>query len=258
MKMKQIDDTNSNGRTHSFARRLFQASCIGLVCVLLAGCPTMRTVVIKSDPEPAAVSVNGTRQGETPVTLQVKWPERATVHKVRVEKEDFMPEEKSLTEAEARAVPPKQPWVIEFALKRTRFVKSPIRRWVFSTKGLELEEEITLSQVGEIEREPKVQSVTKMTDAKPEDAFIESRISIMPDGKRFVYSFPYRVANAHRGSMPISGCSAATSRRGSRTPGTGPGAVRVHGRGMDLFCLQQARPGSHQPLADAAPWGAAD
>lgn len=72
-----------------------------------------------------------------------------------------------------------------------RFVRTKVRRPFYSAEGFEIEEEIVLSQVGEIEREPKVQSVTKITDAKPSEAFMESRIAVMPDGERIMYSFPF-------------------------------------------------------------------
>lgn len=73
-----------------------------------------------------------------------------------------------------------------------RFVRTKVRRHFYSGEGFGIEEEIVLSQVGEIEREPKVQSVTKITDYEPSDVFIESRIAVMPDGEHIVYSFPFR------------------------------------------------------------------
>lgn len=73
-----------------------------------------------------------------------------------------------------------------------RFRPTKVRRPFYSGKGFEVEEEIVLSQVGEIEREPSVQSVTKITDYKPGDGFIESRISVMSDGERIIYSVPFR------------------------------------------------------------------
>jgi Tol biopolymer transport system component len=59
-----------------------------------------------------------------------------------------------------------------------------------TAQGVVSSDEIVLSQVGEIEKEPKARSVTRITDADPLDPFVESRISVLPDGEQIVYSFP--------------------------------------------------------------------
>lgn len=74
---------------------------------------------------------------------------------------------------------------------QVRFRPTIVRRIFYTGQDFGVEEEIVLSQVGEIEREPSVQSVTKITDYKPGDVSIESRISVMPDGERIIYSVPF-------------------------------------------------------------------
>jgi Tol biopolymer transport system component len=71
------------------------------------------------------------------------------------------------------------------------FVRSPIAEIVPTSHGMTIVQKNVLSQVGEIEREPKVGGATKMTDFPSEHATHETRISLTPDGQHFVFSFPY-------------------------------------------------------------------
>ncbi|MCK4873409.1 MAG: PD40 domain-containing protein [Phycisphaerales bacterium] len=84
-------------------------------------------------------------------------------------------------------------------LEPIQFVRTRIGRWGWSEEGIERFEEVKLSQVGEIETEPKVQSVTRITDMKPDDAFMETRISVGRDGE-VLYSIPFRLRLASRSS----------------------------------------------------------
>ena len=167
-----------------------------IVCtaVLWSGCTTVkRTVVIKTKPESATILVDGQPKGAAPVTETLVWKDEKESHAVTAEMDQYSPAKQTLTYAEAGAKPSKETWTVELQLKPIRYVRSVIKRWVLTAKGVELQEETTLSQVGEIEREPKVQSVTRITDAKSDDSFIESRITVLPDGQRILYSFPYRL-----------------------------------------------------------------
>ena len=61
-------------------------------------------------------------------------------------------------------------------LEPIRFVRTRLRGWEFTGEGLGMREEITLSQVDEIETEPMVQSVTRMTDMKPGEFWMTYKI----------------------------------------------------------------------------------
>jgi Tol biopolymer transport system component len=174
--------------------KYFAVLAIACTVVLLSGCTTVkRTVVVKTNPESATVLLDGQQKGAAPVTETLVWNNEKDSHTVAAEMDQFNPAKQTLTYAEAVAKPAKEPWTVELQMKPIRYVRSIVKRWVLTNKGVELEEEATLSQVGEIEREPKVQSVTKITDAKPDDSFIESRISVLPDGRGVLYAFPYRL-----------------------------------------------------------------
>jgi hypothetical protein len=264
----------------------FALPIVLLIVGILSGCVTTRTVLVESKPPAASVLLDGTNEGQTPLSKELTWSEK-DVHTVSVEAKDFESQSKRLTFEDARLAT--DPWEIQFdlqllverveiditanvdganvsvddvfvgrtplrhtfvfrrsdsespwskhlvvvskngyryrprdirlppganppfscqlevnssyisenrihvLLENVRFYRTPIRRLVYSGEGVQIEEEIVLSQVGEIEREPKVQSVTKITDAKPSDAFMESRVAVMPNGESIVYSFPYRI-----------------------------------------------------------------
>ena len=174
-------------------------NCIAVLAIVFAavlwgGCTTVkRTVVVTTDPESATVLLDGQQTSAAPVTVTLVWKDQKQSHAVGAEMDQYNPAAQTLTYADAVSKPAKEPWTIELQLKPMRYVRSIIKRWVLTSRGVELEEEAALSQVGEIEREPKVQSVTKITDAKPDDSFVESRISVLPDGRGVLYSFPFRL-----------------------------------------------------------------
>ncbi len=75
-------------------------------------------------------------------------------------------------------------------LEPIRFVRTPVHRWRTNGRGLEEEVEIVLSQVEGIGTEPKVQAVTRITDGKPDEPFMESRISVVPGSEQILFSSP--------------------------------------------------------------------
>lgn len=75
--------------------------------------------------------------------------------------------------------------------EQIRFIYTKILRYRPTPEGFVREEETVLAQVGEIEREPKVQSVTRITDAPLSQPFSETRIDVLADSETVLYSFPY-------------------------------------------------------------------
>lgn len=175
--------------------------------VVMAGLKRIRHEVpvdIRSNVAEATVAVNGKVVGVTPLRHTFVFTRADTTEPwdtflVVVSKEGYYHKPSKKLPGEA----PPFSWTLTYedAAKGTLdaplhpilFVRTKLTRYVSGAEGLEKEEEIVLSQVGEAEREPKVQAVTRVTDAKPEDAFSGSRISVMPGGQQIVHAFPYRL-----------------------------------------------------------------
>jgi hypothetical protein len=77
---------------------------------------------------------------------------------------------------------------LKVELEPITYIYSTVPTWDITSKGLQVKEEKVLSKMGEIEKEPKVQSVTRITNFKPEDGFVETRIAVMPDSQQIVYA----------------------------------------------------------------------
>ena len=172
----------------------------------------MKPLVIKADVDVtsnvdrANVIIDGVLAGTTPLrhTFIFNRPNSKSPwssHLVEVSKEGyrFHPSDSNLPAGENPPFSLQIGFDSEFVTKKLinvnfepiRFVRTKVRRIVYSGEGVQIEEAVLLSQVGEIEREPKVQSVTKITDFKPSDLFIDSRISVMPNGETILYSLPF-------------------------------------------------------------------
>jgi len=82
---------------------------------------------------------------------------------------------------------------IHVPLELIKFYWTTVRKWDVSKEALRVVDELVLSQVGEIEKEPKVHSVTRITDATREDKLAMTKISVMPDNVGLVYSYPLMV-----------------------------------------------------------------
>ena len=161
-------------------------------------------VTVAANIEGANVKINGESVGKTPLPLSLVFTRpdgNSEWNKffVEVEKEghEYLPlgdeAQPSYTRTialhEALSLPGERLFV---RLDAIRFVKNVIIEFVITPKGVELGKRSELSQVGEIEKEPKVRSVTQMTDADPTNPFVESRISVMPGGDQIIFSFPVR------------------------------------------------------------------
>ena len=75
-------------------------------------------------------------------------------------------------------------------LEPVKFYLGTIKRFLITAEGLRTQDESVLSQVGEIEREPKASAVTLISDLSPEQPLTETKLSITPDGGGIVYSMP--------------------------------------------------------------------
>jgi hypothetical protein len=75
-------------------------------------------------------------------------------------------------------------------LERIRFYRTRLRYYEFTGQGVALAERIVLSQVDEIETEPMVQSVTRMTDMEPGE-FMLTRLWVAPPEQQLVYSIKF-------------------------------------------------------------------
>jgi Tol biopolymer transport system component len=75
-------------------------------------------------------------------------------------------------------------------LEPVKFYLGTIKRFRITAEGIGVEDEAVLSQVGEIEREPKASAVTLVSDLPSEQPLTETKLSITPDGEGIVYSMP--------------------------------------------------------------------
>ncbi len=75
-------------------------------------------------------------------------------------------------------------------LEPVKFYLGTIKRFRMTAEGIGTQDESVLSQVGEIEREPKASAVTLISDLPPDQPLIETTLSITPDGDGIVYSMP--------------------------------------------------------------------
>jgi len=176
------------------------------------------SVVINSNVDAAQVQVDGAPAGNTPLRHTFVFQRSQSgapwnSHHIVVSKDNYRhrPKDGNLPPGENPPFscrlsidsPDVAAGKLDVILEPIRFVRTKYRRFVFEGGDVAIEESIRLSQIGEIEREPKLRAVTRITDARPEDAVIESRISVMPDGKAVVYSFPFRIPGVDRDFMNI-------------------------------------------------------
>ena len=75
-------------------------------------------------------------------------------------------------------------------LEPIRYVWTKLRYYKFDGETIGIGEELVLSQVGEVETEPMVQSVTRMTD-RAFDELMDTRIWVAPPEQQLVYSVPF-------------------------------------------------------------------
>jgi Tol biopolymer transport system component len=80
---------------------------------------------------------------------------------------------------------------LDVKLEPIRFVLSPVIEMKPTSEGMVVSLQNLLSQVGDIEREPKVGGATKITDFELDRAKYESRISVMTNGQRITYAVPF-------------------------------------------------------------------
>ena len=78
---------------------------------------------------------------------------------------------------------------INAELEPLRFVWTKLKYYKFDGERVGIAEELVLAQVGEVETEPMVQSVTRMTDLDP-DKLIDTRLWVAPPEQQLVYSKP--------------------------------------------------------------------
>ncbi len=80
---------------------------------------------------------------------------------------------------------------LKVELEPIRFVRTRLRTFGFSGEGVAVEESLVLSQVDEIETEPMVRSVTRMTDMVPGE-FMLTRLWVAPPEQQLAYSISFR------------------------------------------------------------------
>ncbi len=76
-------------------------------------------------------------------------------------------------------------------LEPIRFVLSPVIEMKPTSEGMQAVQHNLLSQVGDIEREPKVGGATKITDFDLDRAKYETRISVLTNSQQIIYSIPF-------------------------------------------------------------------
>ncbi len=75
-------------------------------------------------------------------------------------------------------------------LEPIRYVWTKLRYYKFDGETIGIGEELILAQVGEVETEPMVQSVTRMTDRAP-DELMDTRLWVAAPEQQLVYSVPF-------------------------------------------------------------------
>ncbi|MBU0719389.1 MAG: PEGA domain-containing protein [Planctomycetes bacterium] len=158
---------------------------------------------ILSNIEGATVNVDGDVVGETPLTHKFVFtrPDGAspwTSFRIKVTKDGYRwrrdtesasPGDTSqfmttLTYEQALA------GELNVELEPVRLVWTKLRYYKFDGETVGIGEELVLAQVGEVETEPMVQSVTRMTDRAP-DELMDSRLWIAAPEQQLVYSVPF-------------------------------------------------------------------
>jgi hypothetical protein len=75
-------------------------------------------------------------------------------------------------------------------LEPIRYVWTKLRYYKYDGETMGIAEELVLAQVGEVETEPMVQSVTRMTDRSP-DELMDTRLWVAAPEQQLVYSVPF-------------------------------------------------------------------
>lgn len=75
-------------------------------------------------------------------------------------------------------------------LEPIRYVWTKLRYYKFDGETMGIGEELVLAQVGEVETEPMVQSVTRITDRAP-DELMDTRLWVVSPEQHLVYSVPF-------------------------------------------------------------------
>lgn len=159
-------------------------------------------VHIRSNVEAADVLVDGELIGQTPLTMTADFARRDgdaqwNTHAIEVRKEGYR------WERPGQVAPPgdTRPFVVTLTyalaqegavdaeLQPVRYYWTPLPEYKFDACGMHLVEELVLSQVGDTELEPLVQSVTRMTD-RDFGEMVNTRLWIATAAQELVYSLP--------------------------------------------------------------------
>jgi hypothetical protein len=79
---------------------------------------------------------------------------------------------------------------LDVELEPIRYVWTKLRQYRFDGETIGMGEELILAQVGDVETEPMVQSVTRMTDRAP-DELMDTRLWVAAPEQQLVYSVPF-------------------------------------------------------------------
>lgn len=160
-------------------------------------------VRILSNVEGATVEVDGEVVGRTPATHKFLFSRSDgadpwTSHTIKVSKDGYRwhrdtgsapPGDTSqfmatLTYEQAQAGD------LKVGLEPVRYVWTKLRQYKFDGETIGIGEELILAQVGDVETEPMVQSVTRMTD-RPPDELMDTRLWVAAPEQQLVYSVPF-------------------------------------------------------------------
>ncbi|MBW8017609.1 MAG: PEGA domain-containing protein [Planctomycetes bacterium] len=161
-------------------------------------------VSIVTNPEDAEVTINNQIVGTAPLRHTFVFTRRDGNSRwssflVKVAKEDYhwrrpegpiSPEDPPSPFTTTLTLDEAMKGELRVELERIRFYRTWLRYYEFSGQGVALAERIVLSQVDEIETEPMVQSVTRMTDMEP-DEFMLTRLWVAPPEQQLVYSIKF-------------------------------------------------------------------
>ena len=161
------------------------------------------SVHIRSNVDGADVSVDGRVVGKTPLTKPFLFTRLDSTfdwnsYTVTVGKDGYR------WRRDPESVPPgdtshfkatltyewAQAGELDAELEPIRYVWTKLRYYKYDGETIGIGEELVLAQVGEVETEPMVQSVTRMTDRAP-DELMDTRLWVAAPEQQLVYSVPF-------------------------------------------------------------------
>lgn len=158
-------------------------------------------VNIDSNVKGALIKINNMEIGETPLRYIFKFARETgadewSTHLLKISKERYRTAERREDFVPGETSPFTKIVTIDEAgkgeivadLEEVRFLRTKLRRWDWYSIDGEIEEEIVLSEIGKKEQS----AVSTFVEKNPNQPLMETRICVIGDGEKVIYSWPYR------------------------------------------------------------------